>query len=188
MKDIVFITGNQSKADYLAQWLDYPIEHQKVDVPEIQSVDPIEVVSHKAYEAYKIVQRPVLVEDTSLTFEALGGKLPGTLIKWFLQEMGNEGMLRALSAFSDRRATASLVFALYDGKELMTFKGSTDGTVPTEQRGSSRFGKYSWNTIFIPNGSDKTFGEMTDEELKPFSHRAKAIAKIQAYLSEQNSN
>ncbi len=185
MEDIVFITGNQSKADYLTQWLDHPIQHQKVDVPEIQSVDPLEVVTHKALEAYKIIQRPVLVEDTSLSFEAFGGRLPGTLIKWFLQEMGTGGMLKALSAFDDRRGVASLVFALYDGNELVTFEGATSGTIATEERGEGKFGKLSWNTIFIPEGSDKTFGEMTDEELKPFSHRAKAIAKMQTYLTQR---
>jgi len=39
--------------------------------------------------------------------------------------------------------------------------------------------------VFIPNGTTKTYAEMTDDELKPFSHRAKAIAKLQAYLHSQ---
>src|SRR5712671_3544589 len=121
MNDIIFITGNQSKADYLALWLQHPIEHQKLDLDELQSLDPFEVIEHKAREAYEKVQRTVLVEDVALSFNALGGKLPGTLIKWFLQEMDNEGMLRMLSAFDDRRATASIIYGLYDGQALHTF-------------------------------------------------------------------
>ena len=63
MKRLVFITGNQAKADYLAKWLGYPVEHQKVDLDELQSLDPHAVIEHKAKEAYKIVGEPVLVED-----------------------------------------------------------------------------------------------------------------------------
>lgn len=184
MKDIVFITGNQAKADYLTQWLGYPVSHQKIDLDEIQSLDALEVIEHKARQAYERVQRTVLVEDVSLSFEALGGKLPGTLIKWFLHEIGNDGMLRMLSAFDDRRARASLIYGLYDGQELHTFSGAVDGTVPLEQRGTGTFGTHSWNTIFVPNGSSKTYAEMSDEELRPFSHRAQAIDKLRAFLGD----
>jgi len=83
VNDIEFITGNQHKADYLAKWLGMPINHQKVDLTEIQSLDLHEVVEHKVREAYRIIQKSVLVEDVSLTFHALG-RLPGTLVKWFL--------------------------------------------------------------------------------------------------------
>ena len=88
MKRLVFITGNQAKADYLAKWLGYPVEHQKVDLDELQSLDPHAVIEHKAKEAYKIVGEPVLVEDVRFSFAAFGGKLPGTLVKWFLEEVG----------------------------------------------------------------------------------------------------
>ena len=82
---ITFVTGNAFKADQVGWHLDMPLAHQKVDVDEIQSLDLAEVVRHKAMGAYKIIKTPVLVEDTSLTFESLG-RLPGPLIKWFLEE------------------------------------------------------------------------------------------------------
>ena len=44
MKDVVFITGNQTKADYLAKFLGHPVEHMKVELDEIQSLDFKEVV------------------------------------------------------------------------------------------------------------------------------------------------
>jgi inosine/xanthosine triphosphate pyrophosphatase family protein len=75
MQSITFITGNQKKADYLAQYLGIEVQHEKLDLDEIQSLDLREVVEHKVRQAYEMVKKPVLVEDTSLTFVALG-KLP----------------------------------------------------------------------------------------------------------------
>lgn len=186
--DLIFITGNQAKADYLSKWLGHPVEHQKVDLDELQSLDPLEVVEHKVRAAYKIVQRPVLVEDVHFSFEALGGKLPGTLVKWFLEEIGVEGLLKMLQGFDDRRATAGITYALYDGQTVHFFEATVPGVVPREPRVNDSEGWHSsksWNSIFVPDGSDKTYAEMTDEELKPFSHRAKAIQKLQAFLEAQ---
>ena len=61
MSKVIFITGNQGKADFLAKHVDYPIAHQKLDLDEIQSLDLPEIAKHKAEQAYKVVQAPVLV-------------------------------------------------------------------------------------------------------------------------------
>jgi inosine triphosphate pyrophosphatase len=188
MTDLVFITGNQAKADYLAKWLGHTVPHQKIDLDELQSLDTTEVASHKAREAYKIVGKPVLVEDVSFSLAAFGGTLPGTMIKWFLEGVGVTGILKMLQGFDDRRATAVVTYALFDGNNMYIFEGLTDGTVPLEPRknGESTWRtSKSWNSIFIPEGANKTYAEMTDEELKPFSHRAKAIQKLQAFLDAQ---
>ena len=55
MQSITFITGNQKKADYLARYLGFPIEHQKIDLDEIQSLDLREIVEHKVKQAYEKV-------------------------------------------------------------------------------------------------------------------------------------
>lgn len=106
---IIFITGNPAKAKQLARHLEYPVEHKKIDIPEIQSLDLKEIAEHKAQEAYKQIQVPVLVEDTSLVFHALG-KLPGPLIKWFLEELDNEGLCRLLDGCKDRSVQAKVCF------------------------------------------------------------------------------
>lgn len=76
MKDITFITGNQYKADYLAKYLGLPVKHVKLDLDEIQSLDLKEIVEHKVRQAFDKLNMPVIVEDVSLEFEALGS-LPG---------------------------------------------------------------------------------------------------------------
>lgn len=181
MKDIVFITGNQNKADYLAKYLDMPIPHQKIDLDELQSLDLREVVEHKVREAYKIIGAPVLVEDISLTFTAMG-RLPGTFIKWFLQELDNDGLCKLAATLPSQDAVASIMYGLYDGKTLEIFEGTTKGTIAPEPRGGGGFG---WNPIFIPDGATKTYAEMVDEELMPYSHRADAVKKLREYLKNR---
>ena len=134
LHNITFITSNASKADQLAQHLDYPIVHQKLDLAEIQSLDLKEIIEHKAKEAYRHVKKPVLVEDTSLTFVALG-KLPGPLIKWFLTELDNVGLCKILNEYDNRNALAEVCFGLYDGEKLDIFEGQAKGVIAERPKG-----------------------------------------------------
>ena len=178
-KDFVFITSNQKKADYLAKWLDLPVEHQKVEVDEVQSLDLREVVERKAKSAYALVKRPVLVEDISVTF--LGaGKLPGPLIRWFLEELGDEGLCRFVDGLPNRKARVEIMYAYYDGHAMHITHAAKDGAVPKAPRhGDSSFG---WNSVFIPKGSTKTYAEMDEAEFTATSHRAAAVRKLAEFL------
>lgn len=60
------------------------------------------------------VNGPVMVEDTGLCFNALGG-LPGPYIKWFLEGIGHEGLNKMLGGFVDKSAYAQCVFAFCAG-------------------------------------------------------------------------
>lgn len=179
MKDLVFITGNQHKADYLARWLDMPVPHRTLDLDEIQSLDLRKVAEHKARQAYAIVKQPVLVEDVALTFEAMG-RLPGTLIKWFLEELGIDGLCNLGNMYADKHATALILYALYDGRKMEFFDGYKSGRIAPEARGNS----FGWNNIFIPEGWQKTYGEMMDDEFKACSHRYTAIEKLRTFLQK----
>lgn len=177
MKDFVFITGNQYKADYLAKWIGYKVERQTIDLEELQSLDAYAVVEHKVKEAFKQLGRPVLVEDVSFTLRALG-RLPGTLIKWFLQELGQQGLLELAHKYEDNSVVVSIIYALYDGNEIKYFGATVEGTVSTELRGES----HGWNSLFIPDGYTQTFAEMDDETFHACSHRGQALEKLKAYL------
>ena len=178
-KDLVFITGNQHKADYLAKWLGLPVEHRKVDLDEIQSLDSHEVVEHKARRAYEIVKQPVLVEDVSLTFTALG-RLPGTFIKWFLEELGLDGLCKLAAGLEHQGAVCSIVYALFDGETIEYFEARQSGTIAPEPRGDGGFG---WNAIFVPEGSTITYGEMDEATFKEWNIRAHAIEKLRDFLT-----
>lgn len=180
--EITFITSHAKKAEQLSWHLDYPVSHQKLDIPEIQSLDPIEVVTHKALEAYSKVDRTVLVEDISIYFTALG-KLPGTLIKWFLQELKPEGLCKLLDRYETRKAVVSSCFALCtDGKEVKIFTAEMHGAISEKPRGENGFGT---DSIFIPDGYSKTWGEMGGDEQIKTSVRRIALKKLCEYLETQ---
>ena len=177
-KSITFITGNMNKLKEVKYYLDHPIKHIELDLTEIQSLDTKKIVEHKVKEAYAKVHEPVIVEDVSLTFTALG-KLPGPLIKWFLEALKKEGLCRILDNYADRSAVASVIFGFYDGKNLELFEGATKGEIATNPRGDNGFG---WTPIFIPKGYVQTWGEMTVEEQKVTSMRRIAVEKLAKYL------
>lgn len=175
---ITFVTGNPKKAEQLGYHLDMPVQHRKLDIPEIQSLDLEEVVTRKAREAYKRIGSPVLVEDTSLRFSALG-KLPGPLIKWFLTELKNDGLCKLLDPYADRSALAEVKFALFDGETMHVFSGEMPGTIAEQPLGEDGFG---WDPIFMPKGYTKTWGQMDAEEQKETSMRRIALKKLEEYL------
>jgi inosine triphosphate pyrophosphatase len=182
MKQLIFITGNQHKADYLAHWLGHPITHHKLDLDEIQSLDPHAVVEHKARQAYAILKEPVLVEDTSLTFTAMG-RLPGTLIKWFLEELGNDGLCKIADGLAHRKAVATVTYGFCDGKQVHFFEASVGGTVAPRPRGTNGMG---WDPSFIPDGFDRTLAEMTIDDIAPISPRARAVKELVSYLDKRS--
>lgn len=177
MKDAVFITGNQKKADYLSKYFGHPVEHVKIDLEEIQSLDLKEVVRHKMLEAYKEVGRPVLVEDVALEFLALG-KLPGTFIRWFMDELSFE-QLCALVDGKDRSATARCIFGYYDGKEEHYFEGGLQGSIPNKPAGS---GGYGWDPIFVPEGYMVTRAELSEEDDRLTYLKLKPFEQVKAFL------
>lgn len=178
MKSLTFITGNKNKLEQLKWFLDYPINHKGLDLVEIQSLDPHEIVEAKVKEAYRIVKSPVLVEDISLTFKALG-KLPGPLIKWFLKELDTDGLCKLLNGYSSRDAVAEVLYGYYDGKEVKFFDAKCEGTIAKHPKGDRNFG---WNPIFIPKGYKQTWAEMSIEEQKKTSMRKIALEKFEKYL------
>lgn len=174
----IFVTGNAEKFRYFSELVGHKLEHQKVDVVEVQSLVSSEVVHAKVKTAYEIFKRPVIIEDTSLIIHSMG-LLPGTFIKWFMEQMGVEGICRLTNVSQDRRATAAATFAYYDGSTMRLFEGSLTGTIATEPRGSSGFG---WNAIFIPNGSTKTLGEMDEDEFKSYYIQIKPFPAVKQFL------
>lgn len=176
-----FITGNQQKADYLARYLELPVDHVKLDLDEIQSMDLKEIVGHKVRQAYDHIKSPVIVEDVSLEFEALGG-LPGPFIKFFVERVPFETMCQLLDGKS-RKATARCVFGYYDGENLKLFEGSMDGEVPQVPMGE---GGYGWDKIFIPQGYTQTRAQMSEEDDQKTYLQIKPFAALKEFLVSKN--
>lgn len=179
MNSLTFITGNLNKVKQTQKYSPVPIEHKKLDLTEIQSLDIKEVVEHKVKEAYRILKKPVLIEDTSLIIHAYG-KLPGTFIKFFLQEIGVEGISK-LANGTDRKATVMVMYGLYDGTTMQFFDGVLEGSVAQKPGGSNGFG---FDSIFIPKGEDKTIAEMTEDEFDKYNKRRIALEKMRKHMNK----
>jgi XTP/dITP diphosphohydrolase len=175
---ITLITGNQGKVAEFEALIGTELQSQKIPLTEIQALDVAEVAKHKAAEAYAAIGAPVLVDDTGFAIDAWQG-LPGALITWFLQTVGNQGILQMAAQLPDRSVTVTTALGYADANGVQVFTGTVKGTLATEERGDNGFG---YDAIFIPEGSDKTFAEMTSDEKNQISMRKLAADQLKASI------
>jgi len=84
LSDIVVVTSNKNKISEFNAIMGTNHKVSMLDIPEIQLLD--EIITHKAKAAFRLIKKPVLVEDISLEIKALKG-LPGTFVKYFLNSL-----------------------------------------------------------------------------------------------------
>ena len=177
--EITLVTSNENKFKEIKNLINFPINSEKIDLPEIQSLHVAKVACEKAKFAYNKIGNPVIVDDSGLYISALNG-LPGPFITWFIESLGIYRFLNSINFNNNRKAYVSTCISFADGKDIYPFVGTTHGSISQIPRGTG----FGYDPIFIPDGSDKTFGEMTFEEKKEFSMRQKALKKFEKYFKE----
>lgn len=182
--EITFVTSNPGKAREASHFLGRPVVAAPLDLPEIQSLDFVEVVRAKAVAAAAELGRSVLVEDSGLEVRAWGG-FPGPMTKWItLGPLGQEGLARMLDAFPDRSATAVSALAIASPsdrtEEVLVAVGRREGSLAPSPRGAGGFG---WDVLFVPDGATRTYAEMPAGEKNLDSHRARAFAALREALA-----
>jgi non-canonical purine NTP pyrophosphatase (RdgB/HAM1 family) len=168
------VTSNPGKAREVESILGMSLERLDIDLPEIQTLDVAEVVRQKAKSAFALAGRPVIVEDTGLSIDALRG-LPGALVRWFLVTVGPEGICAMIPVGAERGATARTAVAYCDGKTLEVLTGETRGLIVARPQGERGFG---WDAIFRPVGASRTFAEMAPAEKDAYSMRRRALERL----------
>ncbi|VUC27506.1 unnamed protein product [Clonostachys rosea] len=182
LKEIFLITGNSNKiADFNAILTPAGIivRNQAVDVPEIQgSIEEISIA--KCRKAAEIFRGPVVIDDTALCFNAMGG-LPGPYIKAFLEALGPKSLHLLLVGFPDKsaQAVATIGYCQGPGHEPILFQGRIDGTI-VPARGNMQYG---WQTCFEYGETGQTLAEMPDEEKHKISHLGIALQKLVSWLN-----
>ncbi|XP_048800501.1 inosine triphosphate pyrophosphatase isoform X1 [Lagopus muta] len=186
-RSVVFVTGNAKKLEEVTQILGdsspYTLVAKKIDLPEYQG-EPDEISVQKCREAARQIRGPVIIEDTCLCFNALGG-LPGPYIKWFLEKLKPEGLYKLLAGFEDKSAYALCTFAFSTGnpeEPVKLFKGQTHGVI-VEPRGPRDFG---WDPCFQPDGYDQTYAELPKAVKNSISHRYRALSELSAFFLQSN--
>lgn len=186
-RSLVFVTGNAKKLEEVLAILGdkFNVISKKIDLPEFQG-EPDDISIAKCQEAVKQVQGPVIVEDTCLCFNALGG-LPGPYIKWFLSKLGPAGLYRMLAGWEDKTAYALCTFAYSTGNAddpIRVFRGKTMGKI-VEPRGNTDFG---WDPCFQPDGYDQTYAELDSKIKNTISHRSKSLQALAEFFLESNGD
>lgn len=186
VKEIVFATGNPGKVATLRSHFslagfDIAIDQQPLELIEPQAATATEVATVKAQQAYDIVRKPVLVDDSSFHIYALGG-FPGPYIKYMLETVGVEGIMRFMKSQTDRRAyfTSSLVFVDEQGK-IHVFEGKDkEGEIVDYIDPINHPEAWSdlWKIFAPPGHSGKTYSQLSREELR--AHRV-GEKKVSAY-------
>lgn len=147
----------------------------------------VENATMKAVTAMKATGMPSLADDSGLSVNAIGGQ-PGVYsADWAGPEKNFKKAMEDVAALmgdsSDRTAFFTSVLALaYPDGRVELFEGRVDGTVCWPPRGVEGFG---YDPMFVPDGQDKSFAEMTAEEKHAWSHRARAVAKFMDYLKKE---
>ncbi|PIZ55033.1 hypothetical protein COY28_02135 [Candidatus Woesearchaeota archaeon CG_4_10_14_0_2_um_filter_57_5] len=130
-------------------------------------------------------ERIIVADDTALCLDALGG-MPGPYIRHFLAAIGNDGLARIAASLGDTGAEGITCIAarMPDGA-IEVFEGRARGSlVPPRPAQDRREGKSAmgWDPIFLPDGQERTFSEMSVGEKNQLSPRGKAVAKLIAWL------
>lgn len=145
----------------------------------------------KAFEVSLATSLPALADDTGLEVPALGGA-PGVLSARYAGDEAtyddnNRKLLSELSgvAAADRRATFRCVVALALGGDVETVEGRTDGTIGYELRGGGGFG---YDPLFVPDGGEASYAEMSPDEKNAVSHRGKAMRAAREMIADMLSD
>ncbi len=170
LSPFVLVTGNPGKLIEARRLAGFDFDAVAVDLPEIQSLSYEEIVREKAAEAWRRLGVPLVVEEAGLGLAALNG-FPGPLVKWMLEAAGPERIARTGIALGGARATASCLLLYKDGDREILARGETLGTLVSPGRGTNGFG---FDPVFLPDGSDLTYGELDGAEKDASSHRGKA--------------
>lgn len=182
MKKIIFITGNKGKLKEAREILnEIDVVNREIDLPEIQETDARKVIEAKLTEAFRHHKGEYIVEDVSLYLDCLNG-LPGPLIKWFLQKMGDKKLYELTKKYKNNRAEARAIIGhINKNGDIKYFEGSVKGKI-VSPKGPGGFG---WDQIFMPEGFKKTFGEMLPAEKHRISMRKIAFKKLAKHLKKQ---
>jgi XTP/dITP diphosphohydrolase len=167
MNEIIFVTHNKGKiAAANEQMKDVNFKVFEYDLEEPRSDDVKYISEYKVKEAYKLVNKPCVSMDSGFWIDAING-FPRAFVNFSLETIGIDGILKLMEGKQNRNCKFTECFSYYDGKELRQFMGKHPGKLSEKVLGNDTKQKWSdlWY-IFIPEGSEKTLAQMTDEERK----------------------
>ena len=189
-RKIVFATNNAHKLQEMRQ-----IAGEAFEILSLADIDCLQELpetadtlegnaSMKAQYVFDHFGLDCFADDTGLEVDALNGA-PGVHSARYATEghddLANTALLlRNLSGVANRAARFRTAIALIDDGQLRLFEGKVEGAIATARAGAGGFG---YDPVFIPNGHNCSFAEMTPEQKNAISHRARAAKALFDYLN-----
>jgi non-canonical purine NTP pyrophosphatase (RdgB/HAM1 family) len=177
---LILVSSNPNKGIEAERILGQPVLRVSLTLPEIQAATVEEITRYKLETAKSKGYKRLIVEDVSLGFDELGN-FPGPYVRWLLEAAGGTGLAAIAYALNNRAARAQCCVGYWDGSQVRLFLGETQGEILVKPRGERVFG---WDAWFQPEGSQKTFAEMTPDEKDSVSHRGRAYRKLLEHLAK----
>jgi XTP/dITP diphosphohydrolase len=190
MTEIIFATNNAHKLSEVQAVLGNNFKLITLrdcgiteDIPETS--DTLDGnASQKSHYLHDRVGKNCFADDTGLEVEALNGE-PGVRSARYATDghdfaANNRLLLKNMEGKDNRKARFRTVISLIlDGEEYL-FEGIVEGRIAESEAGCGGFG---YDPLFIPDGYDCTFAEMSAEEKNAISHRGRAVQKLVAFLT-----
>ena len=187
---LIFASNNANKLEEIRHLVGDRFEIQGLqeagiirDIPEPH--DTLEEnATEKSRVIFELTSTNCFSEDTGLEVEALNGA-PGVRSARYAGEdkafdKNIDLLLQNLEGQTNRRARFRTVISLIlDGQEYQ-FEGICPGIITLSRQGTQGFG---YDPVFQPDGSERSFGEMSMQEKEQFSHRSKATLKLVEFLN-----
>lgn len=194
MEKLIFATNNKNKVEEIKSVIGnlfaiVSLKEAGIDIEIPEPYDTLEEnASAKSQTIYQLTGENCFSEDTGLETGALNGE-PGVKSARYAGEGKSaadnvEKLLKALDGIENRKARFRTVISLIIKGNEQLFSGACEGRITHEPAGNKGFG---YDSIFIPDGGDLTFGEMNLEYKNFFSHRKKATHKLLTFLSERRN-
>ncbi|RLF12078.1 MAG: non-canonical purine NTP pyrophosphatase, RdgB/HAM1 family [Thermoprotei archaeon] len=184
MYELIFVTSNPHKVREVKEIVErlapkVNVKALNLELKERQ-LDSVEEIAEEAVkEAFKLLGKPVMVEDAGMFIDALNG-FPGPYSSYVFKTIGNKGILRLMEGIENRKATfkSAIAFCSQEGLTLI-FTGTVKGEISLEERGEG----WGFDPIFIPEeGGGKTYAELGPLK-NEISHRRRALEKLATWLS-----
>ncbi|MEI2750569.1 MAG: RdgB/HAM1 family non-canonical purine NTP pyrophosphatase [Ferruginibacter sp.] len=193
MQSLIFATNNQHKVDEVKSVLNGIFEVVtlkdagiNIDIPE-----PFDTLEENALQKsstiHRLTNKNCFSEDTGLEVFALNGA-PGVKSARYAGEQASfsdnvQKLLTDLEGIQHREARFRTVISLILNNKEYQFEGICNGKITMEASGEKGFG---YDPVFIPDGDNRCFADMTMEEKNQYSHRQKAMTQLISFLKSQD--
>ena len=196
MLQILAATSNKHKVEEFRTA--FASVQEKIQIITLADIPPFEMPEEngtsfeenamiKACAASAFADMPAFADDSGLEVAALDGA-PGIFSARYAGDNASDAdriakLLRELQGKTNRRARFVCAAALaYRGQDVKTFRGVVNGEIILQPQGSHGFG---YDPVFVPDGYDRSFGELGPEIKDKISHRAHALEQLVAFIKAE---